>query len=186
MWDGVKHLVEQIKLCEKAGATASSVAMAYVCIDTMAFLALPAGREKHGRQDFIAWVDTYLVGHPDQPYQYSGVDVYGARCAMLHAFSSEVDFHQLNPQAKTFAYHDGGLHVFEPDTNENLVVIGTSSFLNDVIKAIESFMQACLTNQDLRDRVEGRLPKVLAIFPAPQKQADRKLTCRLFSFFSKR
>jgi hypothetical protein len=48
-------------------------------------------------------------------------------------------------------------------------MIGTASFLNDVVKAIESFMQACLMNSDLRARVEGRLPKVLAIFPAPNK-----------------
>lgn len=168
MWTGVMHLVEQVKTCEKAGATASALAMAYVCIDTMAFLALPAGREKQGRQDFIAWVDAYLVGHPDQPYQYSGVDVYGARCAVLHAFSSEVDYHQLNPYAKTFGYHDGGKHAFDPAVNQRLVIIGTASFLNDVIKATESFMRACLMNADLRDRVEGRLPKVLAIFQVPK------------------
>lgn len=185
MWNGVKHLVEQIKLCEKAGATTSAVAMAYVCIDTMAFLALPAGREKHGRQDFIAWVELYLVGHHDQPYQYRGIDVYGARCAVLHAFSSEVDFHQMNPEAKTFVYHDGGKHAYDPIKNQNLVVIGTASFLNDVIKAIESFMQACLVNQDLRERVEGRLPKVLANYPA-QQQKNRKLACRLLGFLRRR
>lgn len=169
MWDGVMHLVEQIKASEKVGATASALAMAYVCLDTMSFLALPAGREKQGRQDFIAWVDEYLAGHPDQPYRYSGADVYGARCAVLHAFSSEVDYHQLNPKSKIYGYHDGGKHAFDPSVDQRLVMIGTASFLNDVVKAIESFMQACLTNTELRARVEGRLPKVLAIFPAPNK-----------------
>lgn len=168
MWDGVMHLVEQIKTCEKAGATASAVAMAYVCIDTMAFLALPTGRDKQGRQDFIAWADAYLEGHPDQPYQYSGADLYGARCAVLHAFSSEVDYHQQNPQVKTFGYHDGGKHAYDPAVNERLVIIGTASFLNDVVKAIESFMEACKADANLRGRVEARLPTVLAVFPVPK------------------
>lgn len=73
MWDGVKALIAEIKRCEEAGATVSAVAMAYVCIDTMAFLSLPVGREIQGRADFISWVDTYMKGHKAQPYQYRGL-----------------------------------------------------------------------------------------------------------------
>jgi hypothetical protein len=38
-----------------------------------------------------------LKGHEDQPYKYRGLDVYGARCAVLHAFGTEVDFHNKTP-----------------------------------------------------------------------------------------
>jgi hypothetical protein len=58
-------------------------------------------------------VDAYLKGHEDQPYQYRGLDVYGARCALLHAFGSEGDYHQQCPDAKKFGYHDGGKHAYE-------------------------------------------------------------------------
>jgi hypothetical protein len=186
MWSGVKHLVEQIRICQKAGATTSAIAMSFVCIDTISYLALPSGREKQGRRDFITWVDSYLVGHPDQPYQYRGTDVYGARCAVLHAFSSEVDYHQLNPDAMTFGYHDGGMHAYDPVVNERLVMIGTASFLNDVIKAIESFMQTCLENAELRSRVESRLPTVLINFPAPKLQKKSNFLCSFISYFSNR
>lgn len=168
MWDGIKALIEQIKRCEKAGATTAAVAMAYVCIDTMAFLSLPADRETQGKADFIAWVDSYLRGHEDQPYKYRGLDVYGARCALLHAFGSEANFHQQNPDAKKFGYHDGGKHGYEASINEHLVIIGTASFLNDVMLAVGSFIQACAVDADLRKRVEGRLPKILANFPFPK------------------
>ena len=167
MWDGVKALVAQIKKCEGAGATTSAVAMAYVCIDTMTFLSLPAARESQGRADFIAWVDAYLKGHHEQPYQYRGLDVYGARCAVLHAFGAEANFHQQNPDAKKFGYHDGGKHAYNPAVNERLVIIGTASFLNDVVLAVEAFMEACIADADLRQRVEARLPRVLATFPFP-------------------
>lgn len=165
MWNSVSGLVAEIKRCEDAGATTAALALAFVCIDTMAFLALPADRDKQGRADFIAWVDSYLKGHKDQPYQYRGLDVYGARCALLHAFGSEVDYHRQCPDAKKFGYHDGGKHAYDPAQNEHLVIIGTASFLNDVVSAVKAFCQACIADPDLRARVEGRLPKVLATFP---------------------
>lgn len=55
MWKPVTGLIEEIKKCERVGATTAAVAMAYICIDTMAFLALPAGKEKQGPNEFIEW-----------------------------------------------------------------------------------------------------------------------------------
>jgi len=164
MWAGVLGLIQEIKKCEAAGATTAAIAMTYVCIDTMAFLALPAGREIQAGDDFITWVDTYLKGVPEHPYQYRGLDVYGARCAILHAFGSEADFHQRNLDAKIFGYHNGGKHALNPQVSERLVIIGTASFLDDVVRAVGAFLEACKTDPDLRARVEGRIPKVLANF----------------------
>lgn len=162
---GLVNLVNEIKKCEEAGATAAALAMAFICIDTMAFLSLPANRVTQTRADFVAWVDTYLKGHPEQPYQYRGLDVYGARCALLHAFGSEGNFHTANPDAKVFGYHDGGRHAYDPAVNTHYVVIGTASFLNDVVTAVAEFLQACVADPDQRARLEARLPNVLATFP---------------------
>jgi hypothetical protein len=165
VWDSVTGLVAEIKKCEEARATTAAVVIAYVCIDTMTFLSLPPGRESQGRADFIAWVDAYLKGHPEQVYQYRGLDVYGVRCAMLHSFSAEGDFHQQNPDVKKFGYHDGGKHAYDPTVDEHLVIIGTASLLNDVIHAVTSFMEACMAGADLRLRAEACLPRILATFP---------------------
>jgi len=164
MWSAISGLVAEIKRCEAAGATTAAVVMTFICIDTMAFLSLPPEREKQYQNDFIVWVDTYLKGHEDQPYQYRGLDVYGARCALLHAFGSEADYHQKKPDAKKFGYHDGEKHAYDPAQDEYLVIIGTASFLNDVAHAVGAFCEACKADSDLRTRVEGRLPKVLATF----------------------
>ena len=164
MWNAIKDLVDEIKTCEKAGATTSAVAMAFVCIDTMSYLSLPSDRETQGKLDFINWVNAYLKGHEDQPYQYRGLDVYGARCAMLHGYGSDSDFHEKNGSAKKFGYHDGGKHAYDPAVNEHLVMIGTGSFLNDVVHAVSVFLESCKGDADLRARVEARLPRVLATF----------------------
>jgi hypothetical protein len=165
-------LVEQIKKCESAGATMPAVAMAYVAIDVLAYLGLPNNRETQGRADFIEWVDKYLKGHHTQPYQYRGIDVYGARCAVLHAFSAEADFHKKNEQAKVFAYHDGGQHTYNAAENERLVIVGTASLINDVILGIGSFLENCKADKDLSARVLRRLPNLLATFPFPATSAN--------------
>lgn len=165
VWSGVTTLINEIKTCEDAGAVASAIAMAYICIDVMALLSLPDNRNMQTRQDFIDWIDSYLKGHPDQPYQYRGIDVYGARCAMVHAFGSEADFHTKNPDAIKFGYHDGGKHAYHPEVDKSLVIIGTASFLDDVVRAVQSFLEACQADPALRTRAEARLPHVLATMP---------------------
>lgn len=165
MWEGVKTLIDEIKKCERASASVSAVAMAYVCIDAMAYLSLPSGRDKQRKSDFISWTDTYLKGHSAQPYQYRGIDVYGARCAVLHSFSSYADFYEKNIGVKKFGYHDGGEHAYDPNINDQMVIIGMASFINDVVSAVAAFMDACQSDIELRRRVESRLPSVLASFP---------------------
>lgn len=165
MWHCIPGMAAEIRRCEAAGATAAALAMAFISIDTMTFLSLPGGVEAQGRTDFINWVDTYLKGHPDQPYQYRGIDVYGARCAMLHSFGSAAQFHDRNGEAFLFGYHDGGMHMRNLDVDPRLVMIGSASFLNDVISALSEFMDACGTSPELRTRVEPRLPRVLAVVP---------------------
>lgn len=174
MWQAVAGIVAEIKRCEAAGATMAAVTMAFVCIDTMAFLSMPAGQASQTRDDFITWVNAYLKGHPDQPYQYDGTDVYAARCAVLHAFGAEAQLHRNDRNIRKLGYHDGGLHAFNSDVSPNLVIIGVASFLNDVVIAVESFMKACEADADLRCRVEARLPTVFQTMPFPRHGATAR------------
>jgi hypothetical protein len=73
-----------------------------------------------------------------------------------------------DPHIKKFGYHDGGLHCFNPEVSANLVIIGTASFLNDTVCAVEDFMNDCGTNAALRARVQARLPKVHRMIPFPR------------------
>ena len=107
-WAGITALVKELRRCEAAGAFLAALVMAYVCIDAMAYLAMSPDKSEQTKQDFIAWVDGYLQAHPDQPYQYRGIDVYAARCALLHAFSSEAALHRKDPAIRLFGYNDGG------------------------------------------------------------------------------
>jgi hypothetical protein len=159
--EAIVELARIIRDCEKAGLTQAALAMAYVAMDAMAYLALPDGRDRQEGADYVAWVDRYLKGHPDQAYQYRGTDVYGARCAYLHNFSSQATFHERNPDTKYFAYTDGGRHLLDPAAHDRLVLIGAASFLNDVVCALDAFLGDCANDADLRRRVEQRSPHLL-------------------------
>jgi hypothetical protein len=161
MWDGLVQMGKELKRTHSAGCISAALTFAYVCIDTMSYLSLPSEKSHQDRSDFMSWVDTYLKGEPSQPYQYRGLDVYAARCAVLHAFSSEAELHRKDPGVRLFGYHDGDRHESHP----HLVLIGIVSFVNDIVGAIEAFLVACQNDADLRARVEPRLVKVLQTFP---------------------
>jgi hypothetical protein len=71
------------------------VLMVFVGMDLMALLSTPEERTEQTRAEFIAWADRYMHGHQDQPYRYTGRDLYGARCAALHAFGARSRFHGI-------------------------------------------------------------------------------------------
>lgn len=163
--NSLMSLLHEIGRCQDAGATSAAAVMVYIGIDTMAFLSMPAAQAKQGRADFIAWVDTYLRAAPESTYQYDGRDVYGARCAMLHTYSIEADYHQQNPQVKKFGYHNGGQHAYNPQINPNLVIIGINSLVHDFSGAVLQFVQAMQQDVPLRQRVAGRLPQLVDMLP---------------------
>ena len=166
-WQTITGLGAELKRCDECDLTTASIAMAFICIDTMANLNRPKGKNRVTRTDFIEWVDTYLEGHPDQPYKYRGKDVYAARCAFLHTYGSEAELHKEDPKIVKFAYHDGGEHKYNPNIDESLVLIGTKSFVNDVLIAVKDFLDKCKNDLSLRQRVEERLVNVLKHVPLP-------------------
>lgn len=165
-WQAITGLGSVLKRCDEYGITTASVAMAFICIDTFANLNRPVGKKRVTRTDFIEWVDTYLKGHPDQPSKYRGKDVYAARCAFLHTYGLEAELHEDSDAIK-FAYHDGGKHEYNPNIDKSLVIIGTKSFVNDVLLAVKAFLEKCRRDSLLRQRVEERIPKVLQTMPLP-------------------
>jgi hypothetical protein len=143
----------------------AAIAMAYVFIDTMAFLAMPGGQTIQTRKDFISWVDTYLKTDPSQPYQYRGLDVYAARCSFLHAFSAEADAHRKDPSVRRFGYSDNGPHAFDPAEPTRLVIISVAFLIRDLCMATERFFCDWASDHALRARVTSRLLALYNTFP---------------------
>jgi hypothetical protein len=164
----ISQMINEIKKTENAGALNATLMQIYVYIDALSFWGRPVDQEKTTRKDFIEWVDKYLKADSGQSYQYEGKDVYGARCALLHSFSSEADYHTKNIDTKMFGYHDGGQHGYNEAIHKTLVMIGIPSFVDDFIYAIGEFLKDIKKRISIPDEkrvLEERLSKVLAVIP---------------------
>jgi hypothetical protein len=85
-----------------SGLWEPTLILLYATIDAMAWLDRPYGQDDVHADDFIDWVDTYLL--PDSGLPCSGADMYGARCGFLHSHTGESKRHRALRIKKLF-YH---------------------------------------------------------------------------------
>ena len=163
-WAVLRGLTEQIKQCDKQGLVTPSIAMSFVCIDAMASLARPLEKQKVTRKDFIDWCDKYLKSNHQQQYQYSGKDVYAARCALLHTYGTTAELHEKSDIIK-FLYHDCQSFTHQLYAEEHTVAISTKSLVVDVCNAVESFISECTSSVSLGDLVISRLNEIITVVP---------------------
>jgi len=153
------QILSEISKAFDADAIVAALAMVYVGIDTMALLSCPVGQQSQKRDDFIAWVDKYLKADPVSEYQYEGIDVYAARCAVLHSYGSIADLHKGTNPPRKFGYTDNGLH--RKDDTERFALISVAVLIYDFSRAIEAFGNKMLTDQELKRRVDSRMGSLL-------------------------
>jgi hypothetical protein len=164
----ILQMVNEIKKCESVGAWNACLLQIYAYIDALAFLGLPADKTRNTRSDYIAWVDKYLVAHQNQIYKYRGRDVYGARCAILHKFSSSAEFHDTNEDTLVFGYHDGGMHCYDRTINASLVMIGIPSLTDDFIRGVCLFLEDIkvrISDSAERQLMQNRLDQIIGTVP---------------------
>lgn len=161
----IRDFVSRLKALEKSGFEFEATIFVFIGIDMMTLLALPLEKQKQTRSEFKKWVETYFFAHPEQPYQYNSDDIYAARCSILHNYGAVADIHNKNPKTKIFGFTNGGKHLIDPKVSENLVMIGTVSFINDFIIAVENFLKAAEKDKILQKRIDSRIDNVFAFFP---------------------
>uniref|UniRef100_E6QQ19 Uncharacterized protein n=1 Tax=mine drainage metagenome TaxID=410659 RepID=E6QQ19_9ZZZZ len=150
----ILELYQEMTKAQDANALIAALAMLFVGIGTMAWLSLPLGQTSVKRNDFCSWVDTYLKTDASQPYQYVGIDVYAARCALLHSYGSASDLHKRRNPPKEFSYLDNGPHRAD---GSQLVLISIAVLIRDFGNALNAFFRSALSNADLKARIDSRI-----------------------------
>ena len=168
MLDSVLQMTKEIKRCEEIEAWHACLLQVYAYIDALSFLAMPKARNTNTRSDYIAWVDKYMKARSDQPYQYRGIDFYGARCAVLHQFGSASDFHAKYPDTIKFGYSDGGHHLYDQTIEPKLAILGLHSLVDDFIGAVVNMledMRPRVRIEEERLMIQNRLTTILTSIP---------------------
>jgi hypothetical protein len=86
-FQAIRQLKDSIEDCVSKGRVLSCLTLLYSAIDI--FASLERQPNKGTRGSFVRWVDTYML--PNSALQFSSIDLYAARCGIVHAFSAESD-----------------------------------------------------------------------------------------------
>ena len=152
-----------IHVCLTNKAPTGAVILTYCAMDAMAFLSMPEGKQKVERSDFKEWITKYMKTDSTQPYQYNEDDLYGARCGIVHTYSAESDLSRENKCRKIVNKPNCLRHFYEPNKHPDLVVLGVELFIRDFYDAVSSFLVDIEKDDNLRKRVENRLPHLFHI-----------------------
>jgi len=160
----VSDLLHAIRLCFDKGLVLPGLTLLYAGIDAMAWLSKPQETD-HVGDSFQQWVKAYMlnsykgeIGTADQ----LALDLYGARCAVLHAQIAES---VLSRKAKAREVHyrhaDGtGLVPVEGFSSPQLnIYLDPAALQKSFVAAVDRFRSAIASDSDLRTRVYERAAK---------------------------
>jgi hypothetical protein len=91
------QLKASVEDCLACGRVLSCLTLLYSAIDVL------AATDGHGKtqKTFVAWVDKYML--PNTNLRFSALDLYAARCGIVHNFSAESDLSRAG-KAKKLVY----------------------------------------------------------------------------------
>ena len=161
-WTPFHAIGHDIKVALDNGAPMGAVILSYAAIDAMAYLSMPETKTEVTRKDYVDWTERYLKADSSQPYQYKGIDIYGARCGLLHRYGATSNISDKG-DCKVFGYHDGSEHMHNPSIDESLVLISMKRFVNDFFGAMKAFLSDVIADEGLRDRVDKRMGNILHV-----------------------
>ena len=160
----LKDIGDSIKLTLENGHFTASIILTYSAIDCMASLIMPENQKNVRGKDFTGWVDTYMKADPNQSYQYQGVDLWGARCGLVHRYSPYSSLSEKG-KCKILLYHNGGNHKYNPSVNKNVVMISAPRLIRDFCKGMVVFLKDLIEDAELLERANSRVPNLFQIVP---------------------
>lgn len=156
----IMDILAQIGKAQDADALLAALSMVYVGIDTFAWLS--TDKQYADKSSFIKWVDEYLKAEDCQPYQYSGIDVYAARCAFMHNYGSLSSLHGKEGAPMVFGYLDNGPHQVDP--GGSLVLISIAVLIHDFHKAALRYITSISSDQDLKKNIDSKILNLVFIY----------------------
>ncbi len=168
----VKGMFAEIDRTKRSGASLATAAMVYIAIDAMTHLGLPLDRDQPVKRDFITWVNRYLRMNKNDQYEYAGIDLYAARCRLFQPYSREHAVGRNEPH-RSFVYHFGPSHRFDPTEDNIVVMISVSRLVHDFYSAVYGFFSDAAHDKDLRASIDARLAIINELyFPKPPMAAS--------------
>lgn len=101
----VRDTIKGTRLMCEAKLFGQLMILIYSAIDSMGLLAAPASQVSASGASFKAWVSKYLLAQ-DRSLEFTEVDLWAARCAVLHTYTSQSDLSR-KAEARQIQYYSG-------------------------------------------------------------------------------
>ena len=141
----------------------------YSTIDTLGLLDAPPAQVEATNSSFMAWVEKYFL--PNSNSGFNALDVWAARCAVLHTFSTESGLSRKGKarQLQYFLFNGDAARDYIAITgkidNGAHIAIHLGEFGTAFIKGMHQFVPNLLANCASSRPHMQRLRNVLQLYP---------------------
>ncbi|CAG0969814.1 hypothetical protein GPROT1_01479 [Gammaproteobacteria bacterium] len=136
----------------------------YCGIDALAFLNMPPEAERVRADDFITWVDRYLVFRDG--LKISGIELYAARCAMVHTYTVEAILHRTGKVQRKIGYMDEALPEIQGAADvRSLVLVSVRGLVDAFGAGVQAFLKELAKDDARRKTAANRLLEMVHEFP---------------------
>ena len=148
----------------------AAVILIYAGIDTMAYLGMPEGQEDVERQDFVRWVERFL--HIDDNKSVTGLDLYGARCAMLHSYGV-VSKLSRDGKCKNIGYMVANRAVVHnPKVHPDLALLSVHHLADAFFKGIDEYLVYIFADKKRGEIADKRFQGLVHQFDYPKGDGE--------------
>lgn len=133
-------------------------------MDAMAYLDMPEAQQDVTRTDFIRWADCY-IRFPCKE-QLAGIDLYGARCAVLHQYGS-VSALSRDGKCRLIGYMDRSIPEvrYDPSVSKELVLVSVQALAEAFFAGVDRFLVDIFSDREKARVAELRFKKMLQTIP---------------------
>jgi hypothetical protein len=146
----------------------SAVVLILSGMDSMAYLGMPSNQQDVKRDDFVKWAERYIKFPCED--QLTGLDLYGARCAILHSFGVVSDLSRKG-QCRMVAYMDNSVPEvrYNPAVAKNLVLVSVTALAEAFYSGIDQFLVDLFADKKKAGIAEKRLNWFIQKHPREDK-----------------
>lgn len=164
--ESVQQLLAAVDVLREKKLTNPALILLYSAIDIVAWLAASEGATvEHA---FTAWVKRYI--RPEIKLGCTAADLYGARCGLVHAFSSESNLTRKGRARQVlYAWGDSDVSVLRQMLTlvrmRDYVAIQLETLVDAYRRGIETFRRDLQERPTLRATVHAKATKFLTVMP---------------------
>lgn len=164
----MKQLFETIDFCLEKKFYIPSLILIYSGIDAMAWLYRPEQDDAVTRENFIAWTEKFI--NPEDSLKCTAIDLYAARCSIIHSFTYESKLTREGTSKQIFytlgdANPDKLQKIMDFKHPNTTIVLSIEALYKSFQEGVFGYINEMKNNSSLLKLFKERVPKYFGSIP---------------------